>query len=318
MTQLTSNGIPLDLSPEAFGDLRDSSNDLGDIVSLRERMAKEGYLYFRQFVNRACIMKARRVALEILAARGLVKQNSPLIEAHAPGGLKIREISPEFGRLPPLKKLAHSGPMIEFYNAFFGGEARSFDVVFTRIMGPGNAEMPHSDIVYMGRGTHNLCTSWVPLGDIPKTHGPLMILESSHLLDSLTKRYWNLDVDRAGLFDNIRFKHGHWVLGGRYSRNPAGVQKEFGLRWLTTDFRAGDMLAFSAYTLHCTLDNVSDRVRLSLDARYQLASEPVDGRWIGENPIAHSQRDFGLPSYLKRVSERIGQLSSLSNKKHRN
>lgn len=30
-----------------------------------------------------------------------------------------------------------------------------------------------------------------------------------------------------------------------------------------------------------------DALRLSTDTRYQLASEPVDERWIGENPIAH-------------------------------
>jgi hypothetical protein len=42
-------------------------------------------------------------------------------------------------------------------------------------------------------------------------------------------------------------------------------------------------------TLHCSLDNQSpvNRIRLSSDSRYQLASEPADERWIGEEPIAH-------------------------------
>ena len=40
-------------------------------------------------------------------------------------------------------------------------------------------------------------------------------------------------------------------------------------------------------TVHASLDNHSNRFRLSSDSRYQLASEPADERWIGENPIAH-------------------------------
>jgi hypothetical protein len=60
-----------------------------------------------------------------------------------------------------------------------------------------------------------------------------------------------------------------------------------GGRWLTGEFRAGDLLTFSMYTVHASLDNQSKSIRLSSDTRYQLASEPVDERWIGENPIAH-------------------------------
>jgi hypothetical protein len=46
-------------------------------------------------------------------------------------------------------------------------------------------------------------------------------------------------------------------------------------------------LVFSIYSLHASLDNTTDRVRLSSDSRYQPAGEPADERWIGENPIAH-------------------------------
>jgi hypothetical protein len=41
------------------------------------------------------------------------------------------------------------------------------------------------------------------------------------------------------------------------------------------------------FTLHASLDNQTERVRLSTDSRYQLASEAVDERWIGEKPLAH-------------------------------
>ena len=51
--------------------------------------------------------------------------------------------------------------------------------------------------------------------------------------------------------------------------------------------RAGDVLIFSVFTVHASLDNRSDRVRLSSDSRYQPASKPADERWIGTNPIGH-------------------------------
>jgi hypothetical protein len=42
------------------------------------------------------------------------------------------------------------------------------------------------------------------------------------------------------------------------------------------------------HTIHASIDNASDRIRISSDSRYQPASLPVDERWIGEKPIGHS------------------------------
>jgi len=49
------------------------------------------------------------------------------------------------------------------------------------------------------------------------------------------------------------------------------------------------VLIFSMYTMHASLDNQTNRVRISTDTRYQLAADPIDGRWIGETPIAHGE-----------------------------
>ena len=57
-------------------------------------------------------------------------------------------------------------------------------------------------------------------------------------------------------------------------------------RVLTTDFGAGDVVIFGMFMLHGSLDNVSpiNRVRLSCDVRYQLASEPRTSGYFGTNP----------------------------------
>jgi len=46
-------------------------------------------------------------------------------------------------------------------------------------------------------------------------------------------------------------------------------------------------LIFDMYLVHGGLDNRSQRFRLSSDSRYQLASEPVDERWVGADPPGH-------------------------------
>jgi ectoine hydroxylase-related dioxygenase (phytanoyl-CoA dioxygenase family) len=63
---------------------------------------------------------------------------------------------------------------------------------------------------------------------------------------------------------------------------------KYGGRWLSSEFEAGDVLIFGMFTIHASLDNHSPSIRLSSDSRYQLASEPVDERWVGSNPIGHS------------------------------
>lgn len=60
------------------------------------------------------------------------------------------------------------------------------------------------------------------------------------------------------------------------------------VRWVTADFRIGDALVCSMFTLHANLDNQTDRLlHPSSDTRYQLTSEPVAPHGIGDDPIRH-------------------------------
>lgn len=76
--------------------------------------------------------------------------------------------------------------------------------------------------------------------------------------------------------------------GGSCGINAASITadlprlaEEYGSRWLVADYRAGDMVVHSAYTVHAALDNVDPDgfVRLSTDIRYQRADQPIDLRW---------------------------------------
>jgi hypothetical protein len=83
-----------------------------------------------------------------------------------------------------------------------------------------------------------------------------------------------MDVDR----DNV---------AGWFSNDPIELVDKFGGQWQTTEFAMGDVLIFGMFTMHGSLNNVSNRYRLTTDTRYQRADEPVDERWVGENPMAH-------------------------------
>jgi len=290
--QLTSAQKALDMRPTALGKLHDSTPLLDDSSALRQQMADEGYLFLRGLLNRDEVLAARMSMLEKLAAEGHIDLAYPLHEAKAKPGTRIA-FKPELAvRDPLVHKVLYDGPMMDLFHQLLGGAVRHFDYTWIRAVAPGIATPPHMDIVYMGRGTKQLYTAWTPYGDVPRHMGGLMILEGSHRNQRLVNGYGSKDVDkycenRVGEGYTKMGGGGNITPGGWLSRDPVTLRQRLGGRWLTTDYQMGDLLIFSVYMVHCSLDNTSDRIRLTSDTRYQLASDPVDERWIGEEPIAH-------------------------------
>jgi ectoine hydroxylase-related dioxygenase (phytanoyl-CoA dioxygenase family) len=191
-----------------------------------------------------------------------------------------------------MHKLLYSGRMMELYRRFLGGPVLHYDFTWIRTVAPGHGTPPHFDVVYMGRGTKNLYTAWTPLGDTSLEMGGLMILENSHKHEKLKQGYGSHDVDSycSNRKDADKYASGEKWPSGWLTNHPVRIRKNLGGRWLTGEFKAGDLLTFSMFTLHASLDNQGKRLRLSTDTRYQLASEPADNRWIGEDPPAHGPR----------------------------
>lgn len=280
---LTSLGKQLDGRASAFGELRPSDDIAQDGPALRTRMQEEGYLYLPGLLNVAQLRAARQYVVDQLAALGLLDDRFPRMEAvtrpGATGGFMPDKLA---HRNQALLDLLYTGPMMEFYERFLGGAVRHYDYTWFRSVGAGGSgTYPHTDVVYMGRGTFNLYTSWAPIGDVPLAVGGLMILEGSHRHREKLQNYLSRDVDEY--CTNRPDAEAIW--DGRLSSDPVSLREKLGGRWLTTDFRMGDVLVFGMATVHASLDNHSNRFRLSSDSRYQLASEPVDERWVGANPI---------------------------------
>lgn len=300
---LTSVGHKLDISEHAFGELHDSAYLLPDPESLRTRLAEDGYLYIRGYFEREDVMDVRRELVTRMLKLQMLEPGTDPMDAIIRAKKVENAPSPgnnDFARdNPVLERFLYSGRNMEFYRRFFGEEVLHFDFTWMRMMARGNGTQPHCDVVYMGRGTREkLMTAWIPMGDAPMEVGGLMILEGSHLQHERLRNY--LDRDADGYCSNTPdaaaveagFREGKDLRPAKFkqsylSKNPVTLREKLGGRWLTTDFQAGDLLTFTMHTVHASTDNQSNRWRISTDSRYQPASLPADGRFIGEKAWEH-------------------------------
>ena len=278
--ELRSCGRRLDATHSALGPLEVSDSDAA-VDSLHGRMDEDGYLFFPGFLDAAEVMEARTTLLASLSEEGALDGSAPQ-EKGVVRDDYTSDFQSENDSFPQIRSLVEGEKVRAFFDRFLGGASRSLDHIWLRMKSPGRATAPHCDIVYMNRGTKNLYTIWIPLGDVPLELGPLMILEGSQRSRKLLDGYCKRDVEKRVGFFNWHFRHGGFFRGGQYTKNPVAAQREIGGRWLTTDFKAGDLITFTTCTLHGSLDNQSNQIRLSADARYQLASEPVDSRWASK------------------------------------
>ena len=314
--QLTYRGEPLDQTADCFGLLRRADDVLDDRDELWRRMEEDGYLYLPGLLDGDEIMVARAEVMERLDRAGMLDENYPVIEGVvAPkaeyNGASTGPFMPQMTQgNQPLHTLLYGGAMMAFYEFFLGGAVRHYDYTWFRAKKPGHttATTPHYDVVYMGRGTKKLYTSWTPLVDVPYEMGGLLVLENSHRLQELRATYGETDVDKycendPGVEDIVaaarregreltreELDQIRWDSTGAYSKDAIAARRQLGGRWLTAEYEMGDLLVLSMYTMHASSDNQTDRIRISSDSRYQLAAEAVDDRWIGADPPAHGIR----------------------------
>lgn len=289
--QLYTLGHALDLSADRFGFFRETWVDESLDIQ-RRRMQEDGYLYLRDFFQREQVQKVRDSLTRQLEELGFLRPGTPRDEAKFNG----REVGRALGNPldqhdPLLRNLIFGAPVLKFFAEFLGGPVRHFDFIWFRTKGSGLGSPIHCDLVYMGRGTADLYTMWVPFGDVNLKLGGLLALEGSHKQADRLRPYLSRDVDTYCLNDKhaAEYAAGQKWWDGTLSKNPNSLQLSLGGRWLTSpEFLMGDAVIFNMTLVHGSLDNQTDQFRLSTDTRYQLSNQPIDERWIGENPPGHS------------------------------
>jgi hypothetical protein len=269
----------LELGSNYLGVLRDSNDILHDPVEQRERMDQDGYLLLRGLQSVEKVTAVRDMLLANLDANDQIDRSFPMEQGVVkPGGRgAFLGGSKALTRNQTFLDLVESPHIMDFFANFLRSDVLTFDYKWLRVVAPGDFTGAHYDIVYMGRGTHNLYTCWTPITDVSYDMGPLAILVGSHRgagYERVRATYGQMDVDR----DHVT---------GAFSNDPIEMVEKFGGQWQTTEFQRGDVIIFGMYTMHGSITNTSNRFRLSCDTRYQRADDPVDERWIGENPPAH-------------------------------
>jgi hypothetical protein len=221
---------------------------LGDPDALRQRLADDGYLFFRGLLPRAQIRAAADGVTAALRRGGWIDASGlasaqrralNTMEALDNPAFRAAITGRGFNRIPYLTELRRT------IRAVLGPQAFSYPVKVLRAVYPerppgvARGRYVHQD--YGVSGVQDMLTSWVPLTDIPVRLGGLAVLPGSHLGPPLRPR----------------------VLGPR----------ERG--WATTDYRAGDALVFHCLTSHAALPNRDVSLRLSGDFRWQLPDQPA-------------------------------------------
>lgn len=284
-----AGGIELDTSPDTFGELRASDDLLRRPELVLDRLQEDGYVYLPGFWNREALTPIRAEVAQSLLAGGYIAPEDPLsMVSIKPVDVEAkRKIS---GGNAVVRDFLRNGKTRAFLDEVWGAPARALDFIGMRIIPPGIGTYPHADIVYFSRGTPRLLTGWTPIGDISTDLGGLILLEGSHRNERLQKTYLTRDVDSYCVnrrnADKYASNEMRW--NGAISTNFVRLRKGLGGRWLTANYRQGDLVLFVMGMIHGSLDNQTDRIRLSADPRYQPAHEPADHRYIGDAPILNT------------------------------
>jgi hypothetical protein len=237
-----------------------------DQAALRDRLRIDGFLFFRGLIPAVDVWRVRSAVLCTLAGVGWLEPGSDPDAArpgpsahHDRGRLDGRAVSdPGWAEgyraiqsLESLHRLAHHDALLAVLGTVLGEPPVVHPRKIVRVTFPaaGLPTPPHQDAAF--NKTTDVLTTWIPLGDCSRRLGGLRLLRGS-------TRRGELPV-RPG--DGI---------GGEQVDVSADDPN-----WVSCDYHAGDVVVFHGYSVHGAPPNLSDRLRLSADFRYQSTQEPV-------------------------------------------
>lgn len=246
--------------------LLDSTRIVADAAALRERAREDGYLFFRGLLSPESPARLLELVASLVVELGFAlpgkgAPGSPR-EARVRRGAALAGTGYDDPRWLTLQERVLPDPrftdvgddpaLLGVLEALFGEPPMTRRGDICRLVLPGAPHLttpPHQDHYYTG-GTPDLWTAWLPLVETPLDLGPLAVLPGSH---------------RAGLLPHE---------GEGAGRQGVALPK--GATLIASPVSPGDAILFHCLTVHCALANrTADRVRLSVDFRYQAASEPV-------------------------------------------
>jgi hypothetical protein len=240
----------------ASTELLDSTGLLPDVRALRERIAADGYLFFRRLLDPETVRQAGVAGLTHLQRAGWI-ENAPDPVSAGPcqpvRAVKMRDAfaDPGYRRVladPGFNRIPFSSPLADLMGRILGPAGFCYPLKLPRIVYPRSLvpRQPGNFVHKDYRSVQDMFTCWVPLGDVPRTLGGLAIEPGSQ------------HSSRVRIRPLERLERG----------------------WVTTDYQAGDVLVFHCLTTHAALANNEARMRFSAEYRWQLADQPAPRRLI--------------------------------------
>ena len=243
--------------------------EAGQFDELRSRVNEEGYLFFKQLLPKDTLLELRARILEIVGKAGLLLDNDQgqdnLANREAVNQMNLEDmrygvgvtnkIYEEIQKIELFHRLPHHPNLLNLYRGLFQDEVLVHARHIARVVTPHDGIPPtpqHQDFPLI-QGTDKFWTCWFPLGDTPRELGNLTVLRKS-------QHNGYIPISRVEGAGEIAAQ----LCPGETT-------------WIEGDFELGDILTFPCYTVHKALKSqFPDRIRLSLDLRYQPLSQEVE------------------------------------------
>lgn len=244
----------------------DSAHLLEDAQAIQQQFHSDGYVFIRGLLDTTLLDSLRRQIVTICADCNWLKPDVDPMQALAWTVPKIEgegeyfKVYDRIQRLEDFHALAHDPGVMKLMRALLGPTAFPHPLSIARLVFPENREWstpPHQDFVN-NQGTKDLYACWIPLSNCPGELGPLAVLKGSHSLGLLPVEY---------------------ALGAGHRQACIPTEAE-SLEWLADDFSLGDVIVFHSLTLHKALPNETDRMRISVDFRYQAEGQGLTERCL--------------------------------------
>ena len=221
---------------------------------LKEGLELRGYTLVRQLIPRSDVEAVLADVAGVLSRAGWLRPGSSPSDRIPVEGASFGDPDPVFKKtyqevfnLERFHALPHHSELKRVMEMIVGDQVLVHPKPIGRLIFPRSERLvthAHQDYEFMG-GDPEFYTVWIPLHDCPIEVGPLRILEGSHRYGIQEHEKENLHVPEIPL------------------------DAAAGDAWVEGQVNAGDVLIFHSLTVHAAAPNISDRMRLSLDCRFQ-------------------------------------------------
>lgn len=245
---------------EHYDEFVDSSELIEDANGLRDRLARDGYIFLRGLLPAETIRSVRSRLLAKAAAGGWLEPGAPVEAGIANLAAACKDPEERYMKVfrglwsdEELHRLRTHPRVIALFTRIFGEAPLAHPMFVQRNIFPQTGSFDfttgvHQDRVHIGGATSYAL--WMPLGDCPREKGALAVAAGSHT---------------------------HGILETKVGSGAGGMDIAVPVpgTWATGAFKAGDALIFSDVTVHKALPNRTGEIRMSFDARFQPATRPV-------------------------------------------